>query len=152
MGNTKKKIIEKLNCIPDDLSEEEIIERLYRMMRLEQSKQRCEKEGSFTDEQVTAHFADKSSALDRGIEDMEAGRELPLQEAMEKVTELRNERRNAKEEKGSDEIENKRNCENKKKDEAMLELYSLLGQGYKAMQEGCESSIDEVKERIYFNE
>ena len=149
MGNSKQQIIEKLNCIPDDLSEEEIIERLYRMMRLEQ---RCEKEGSFTDEQVTAHFADKLSALDRGIEDMEAGRELPLQEAMEKVTELRNERRNAKEGKGSDEIENKRNCENKKKDEARLELYSLLGQGYKAMQEGCESSIDEVKERIYFNE
>lgn len=73
MGNSKQKIIEKLNCIPDDLSEEEIIERLYRMMRLEQSKQRCEKEGSFTDEQVTAHFADKLSALDRGIEDMEAG-------------------------------------------------------------------------------
>ena len=90
MVNSKQKIIEKLNCIPDDLSEEEIIERLYRMMRLEQSKQRCEKEGSFTDEQVTAHFADKLSALDRGIEDMEAGRELPLQEAMEKVTELRN--------------------------------------------------------------
>lgn len=94
MGNSKQKIIDKLKCIPDDLSEEEIIERLYRMMRLEQSKQRCEKEGSFTDEQVTAHFADKSSALDRGIEDMEAGRELPLQEAMGKVTELRNERRN----------------------------------------------------------
>lgn len=94
MGNSKQKIIEKLNCIPDDLSEEKIIERLYRMMRLEDSKQRYEKEGSFTDEQVTAHFADKSSALDRGIEDMEAGRELPLQEAMEKVTELRNERRN----------------------------------------------------------
>ena len=91
MGNSKQKIIDKLKCIPDDLSEEEIIERLYRMMRLEQSNQRCEKEGSFTDEQVTAHFADKSSALDRGIEDMEAGRELPLQEAMEKVTELRNE-------------------------------------------------------------
>ena len=90
MGNSKQKIIEKLNCIPDDLSEEEIIERLYRMMRLGQSKQRCEKEGSFTDEQVTAHFADKLSALDRGIEDMEEGRELPLQEAMEKVTELRN--------------------------------------------------------------
>lgn len=73
MGNSKQKIIEKLKCIPDDLSEEEIIERLYRMMRLEHSKQRCEKEGNFTDEQVTAHFADKSSALDRGIEDMEAG-------------------------------------------------------------------------------
>ena len=36
----------------------------------------------------------------------------------------------------------------KKHDEATLELYSLLGQGYKAMQEGRESSIDEVKERI----
>ena len=80
MGNSKQKIIEKLNCIPDDLSEEEIIERLYRMMRLEHSKQRCEKGKS------------------------------------------------------------------------MLELYSLLGQGYKAMQEGRESSINEVKERIYFNE
>lgn len=80
MGNSKQKIIEKLNCIPDDLSEEEIIERLYQMIRLEHSKQRCEKE------------------------------------------------------------------------ESMLELYSLLGQGYKAMQEGRESSIDEVKERIYFNE
>lgn len=90
MGNSTQKIIEKLKCIPDDLSEEEIIERLYRMMRLEHSKQRCEKEGNFTDEQVTAHFEDKSSALDRGIEDMEAGRELPLQEAMEKVSELRN--------------------------------------------------------------
>ncbi len=38
--------------------------------------------------------------------------------------------------------------ETKKNDEATLELYSLLGQGYKAMQEGRESSIDEVKERI----
>lgn len=38
--------------------------------------------------------------------------------------------------------------ESKKKDEAKLELYALLGQGYKAMQEGRESSIDEVKERI----
>ena len=96
MGNSKQKIIERLNCIPEDLSEEEIIERLYRIMRLEHSKQRCEKEEIFTDEQVMAHFADESSSLDRGIEDMAAGRELPLQEAMEKVTELRNKRRNSK--------------------------------------------------------
>lgn len=34
--------------------------------------------------------------LDRGIDDMEAGRELPLAEAIDKVTELRNVRRNAK--------------------------------------------------------
>ncbi|MFR3360137.1 MAG: hypothetical protein ACLTSD_12030 [Eubacterium sp.] len=37
----------------------------------------------------------------------------------------------------------------KKHDEATLELYSLLGQGYKAMQEGRESSTEEVKERIW---
>lgn len=36
----------------------------------------------------------------------------------------------------------------KRLDETTLELYSLLGQGYKAMQEGRESSIDEVKERL----
>ena len=35
------------------------------------------------------------SALDRGIDDMEAGRELPLDKAMKKITESRNIRRNA---------------------------------------------------------
>lgn len=34
--------------------------------------------------------------LDRGIDDMEAGRELPLEEAFEKITELRNMRRSAR--------------------------------------------------------
>ena len=34
--------------------------------------------------------------LDRGIDDMESGRELPLAEAFDKITELRNVRRNAK--------------------------------------------------------
>ncbi len=32
--------------------------------------------------------------------------------------------------------------------EAKLELYSLLGEGYMAMKEGRESSLDEVEERI----
>lgn len=36
------------------------------------------------------------SALDRGIDDMEAGRELPLDKAMKKITELRNIRRDAR--------------------------------------------------------
>lgn len=74
------------------------------------------------------------SELNYGIADMEAGRELPLDEAMEKITELRNVFS------GLEKIE--------KLDEATLELYSLLGQGYKAMQEGRESSIDEVKAQI----
>lgn len=74
------------------------------------------------------------SELNYGIADMEAGRELSLDEAMEKITELRNVFR------GLEKIE--------KLDEATLELYSLLGQGYTAMQEGREISIDEVKAQI----
>lgn len=35
-------------------------------------------------------------ALDRGIDDMEAGRELQLDEAFHKIRELRNKRRNAR--------------------------------------------------------
>lgn len=34
--------------------------------------------------------------LDRGIDDMEAGRELPLEEAFCKIAELRDSRRNAR--------------------------------------------------------
>lgn len=34
--------------------------------------------------------------LDRGIADMEGGKELPLEEAFEKITELRNVGRNAR--------------------------------------------------------
>lgn len=35
-------------------------------------------------------------ALDRGIDDMGAGRELPLDEAFHKIRELRDKRRNAR--------------------------------------------------------
>lgn len=38
---------------------------------------------------------DMLRAIDAGIDDMEAGRELPLDEAFKKITELRNIRRNA---------------------------------------------------------
>ncbi len=34
--------------------------------------------------------------LDRGIDDMEAGRELPVEDAFRKITELRDARRNAR--------------------------------------------------------
>jgi len=33
-------------------------------------------------------------------------------------------------------------------DTAKLELYRLLGEGYKAMQEGRTSTLDEVKEKL----
>lgn len=35
-------------------------------------------------------------ALDRGIDDMEAGRELPIEEAFQKISELRTMRRNGR--------------------------------------------------------
>ena len=38
----------------------------------------------------------KVPMLDRGIDDMEAGRELPLEDAFRKITELRDARRNAR--------------------------------------------------------
>lgn len=49
------------------------------------------------DEKVrdTINYEKMLKMLDRGIDDMEAGRELPLAEAFVKITELRNWRRNA---------------------------------------------------------
>jgi predicted transcriptional regulator len=49
-----------------------------------------------TDKNMTVELdgdKDLRSALNRGIDDMEAGRELPLDEAMKKITELRESRR-----------------------------------------------------------
>ncbi len=44
----------------------------------------------------TINYDKTLKMLDRGIDDMEAGRELPLTEAFVKITELRNGQRNAK--------------------------------------------------------
>lgn len=41
-------------------------------------------------------FNDVFGMLDRGIDDMEAKRELPIEEAFQKITELRDIRRNAR--------------------------------------------------------
>lgn len=45
-------------------------------------------------------------------------------------------------------ITNKRTIEKNNSDATKLELYRLIGQGYKAMQEGRVSSIDDVRERM----
>ncbi len=65
MSGSKANIIEKLNYIPDDMTEEQIIERLYMLMRLEYSRNRCEEEGTFSDEEVAAHFAEKRKTISR---------------------------------------------------------------------------------------
>ena len=44
---------------------------------------------------VSNEVSDFLQQLGRGIDDMEAGRELPLEEAFQRITELRNERRHA---------------------------------------------------------
>lgn len=59
MSNSKANIIEKLNHISDDMTEEQIIERLYMLMRLEHSRNRCDEEGVYSDDEVAAHFAAK---------------------------------------------------------------------------------------------
>ena len=59
MSNSKANIIEKLNHISDDMTEEQIIERLYMLMRLEHSRNRCDEEGVYSDDEVASHFAAK---------------------------------------------------------------------------------------------
>lgn len=59
MSSSKASIIEKLNHISDDMNEEEIIERLYMLMRLGHSRNRCDEECVYSDEEVAEHFAAK---------------------------------------------------------------------------------------------
>lgn len=59
MSSSKQSVIEKINLMPDDMDESQLIERLYMLMRLEHSQRRCETEGTFTDDEVAAHFARK---------------------------------------------------------------------------------------------
>ena len=59
MSTTKENVIEKLNLIPDDLDEAQIVERLYMLLRLEHSRQRCEEEGTYSDQDFIDHFNKK---------------------------------------------------------------------------------------------
>lgn len=59
MSSSKANIMEKLNHIPDDMNEEEIIERLYMLTRLEHSRNRCEEEGVYSDEEIAEHFMER---------------------------------------------------------------------------------------------
>lgn len=63
MSSSKAGIIEKLNHISDDMDDEEIIERLYVLMRLEHSRNRCDEEGVYADEEAAEHFAAKRKKI-----------------------------------------------------------------------------------------
>ena len=59
MSSSKLNVIERINRMPDDMDEVQLIERLYMLIRLEHSMKRCEEEGVYTDEELSEHFAEK---------------------------------------------------------------------------------------------
>ena len=59
MSGSKASVIEKINRMPDEMTEFELIERLYMLSRLEHSRQRCQTEGTFSDEDVSEYFRKK---------------------------------------------------------------------------------------------
>ena len=60
MSNAKSAIIERLNMISDDVKDEtEILNRLYMLIRLEHSRERCKSEGTVSDDEVAEYFSKK---------------------------------------------------------------------------------------------
>lgn len=60
MSNAKAAIMEHLKLISDDVSDEaEVLNRLYMLMRLEHSKERCKTEGTLSDTEVAEYFHKK---------------------------------------------------------------------------------------------
>lgn len=57
MSDSKASVIDKINMMPDDMDEAQLIERLYMLARLDHSKQRCKEEGTYTDAEIAEHFA-----------------------------------------------------------------------------------------------
>ncbi|MGB4658707.1 MAG: hypothetical protein WBI07_05985 [Mobilitalea sp.] len=60
MSNAKTIIMEHLNLISDDVTDEaEVLNRLYMLMRLKHSKERCKTEGTLSDAEVDEYFSKK---------------------------------------------------------------------------------------------
>lgn len=60
MNESKSHIIKMLSSILDDMSEMDIVERLYMLIRLEHSIESCEKDGVYTNDEVKDHFANRT--------------------------------------------------------------------------------------------
>ena len=52
--------------MPDEMDEFELVERLYMLSRLEHSRQRCETEGTLSDEDVSEYFRQKKEMYANG--------------------------------------------------------------------------------------
>lgn len=60
MSTAKQIIMDELLNISDDIQDEfEILESLYKMVKLEQSRKSAREEGTLTTEEVRVHFARK---------------------------------------------------------------------------------------------
>ena len=49
MSTAKELIIDRINSMPDDIDEMQVLDRLYMLSRLEHSRKRCETEGTIKD-------------------------------------------------------------------------------------------------------
>lgn len=60
MSGAKAAVMNNLQKVPDNITDEiEVINRLYVLARLEHSRNRCDEEGVYSDEDVEAHFLKK---------------------------------------------------------------------------------------------
>lgn len=60
MSKAKQLIIDNLSVIPDNIQDEfEVLEGLYKLIKLEKSRESAREEGTFSSDSVREHFANK---------------------------------------------------------------------------------------------
>ena len=63
MNKSKQLIIDNLSVIPDNIQGEfEVLEGLYKLIKLEKSRESAREEGTFSSDSVREHFANKHVA------------------------------------------------------------------------------------------
>lgn len=64
MSTAKVMILNMLNDIPDDIQDEtEILESLYKLMKLEKSRQSVQEKGTLSTDEVRAYFAKNTKRM-----------------------------------------------------------------------------------------
>ncbi|SDA60785.1 hypothetical protein SAMN02910275_01543 [Butyrivibrio sp. INlla18] len=59
MSTDKELMLDRVNCMSDDMDSNEILGRLFMISRLEHSKKRCQEEGIIKDSELEEHFKEK---------------------------------------------------------------------------------------------
>ena len=60
MSTAKELIIDRVNNMSDDMDENQMIDRLYMLSRLEHSRKRCQEEGTIKDSELDEHFKEEN--------------------------------------------------------------------------------------------